>query len=401
MPEANSLFLPEALAYRASAIRGDAMRYLHPGTVPLSVLALLIVVLAWRFADHFTYTRKVEIPGRIDTNPAVPVSSGLHGRISTLMVTEGQAVDEQTPLLRIDAGKGRTRASRLEMMAELDRQFMGVALDGRAIQRAHQRTRIRLADERASRYGRLANLREQLSIQNEIVAQAAAQRTAVQLLREQQHLSSSDLGAAIAAELAAEQHKLQIQDALQTQEQALRLLIHDLAELPDRLIQDLAQTRDRFHGLRQQYRDLMPSDRETVASPVAGRVALIKLRPGSEVDPGDVIMVISGHHSQTTASFYVPTEAYAHIKPNDLVYVRLKGQNRDEMAPWSGTVVHLSDQPILMADGRPVFLCRVLLDGINPDVTLRTGMSVIARLPVETRSLLGWLREALRLPDVP
>ncbi|MGI9239073.1 MAG: HlyD family efflux transporter periplasmic adaptor subunit [Woeseiaceae bacterium] len=149
--------------------------------------------------------------------------------------------------------------------------------------------------------------------------------------------------------------------------------------------------------------------RVVLKSPIAGKLASIEVREGESVVPNQLLATVLPADMSLTAEVYVPSSAVAFIKPGQSVRLKYDAFPQAQFGTFDGEVANVSDFILMPSEVPQTFSLREatfkvqiaisaeaveLETGITP---LRPGMLLAAEIVLESRRLIDWLFEPLRL----
>ncbi len=404
----NKLFRQEAI---------DAMRekFLGEATIarplPFWVLTLLALVAAGMMiavAVWGQYTRRERAEGFLQLDVgAAKVSFSDSGRVSELMVKEGQEIKEGVPMARISlerataaltstgavvAGELTQRRGSLEKEQGQMRELAGQQL---------QQVRKKAAD--------LQNEITQIGIDLRLQTQrlTSAKSEALRWAQLAEKKFASDVAARQKQDDATDQ-EIRLQ-ALKRQKSTLE---RDLAtaklEEPSVALRARAQEEqvNRQISELQQSMVLEEAKRETIIkAPIAGIVTNITVSNGQSVAADAAFATILPAGSKLQVELLVPTRAIGFVTKGKEVSLRYEafpyerfGQYRAVIADVSQTVWSPGDKIGPLTVREPVYRITATLDrqsvvAMGQELPLRSGMLVNADILLEKRSLLEWIFE--------
>ncbi len=376
-----------------------------PGHVPLwgaALFSLLLTTVIGLFLGTASYARQETISGTLTPSAGVSAIIPLQaGVINAVLVTEGDAVPVGVPLVAISVD-----AELSDGPAVAVRSLDAIEAQGRAIDRQREAgdalAAARLSDLRARREAlteRLSFLRQSAALARERVetsqsllerAGPAHQAGYIADVRMQQWLN--DL---IQARLSLTSAEQAVVDAEGTGEQLRAEVLRIEAETrseTERLTVQSAQTRERAAATE--------AGRQVVLrSPIAGRISMLRARPGAAVAAGETLAVLSPPGSRLQAELWAPSRSIGFLQPGDPVKLMYEAFPYQKFGMAQGRVVAVAGAPLpAEAGGEPLY--RVVVNLERQDQTafgrswpLATGMRVSGIVVLERRSALMWLLE--------
>lgn len=398
----NNLYLAEAIQYHRNQYNGGITRFLYPGTTLCTLLVVCIVTIAILFMANSTYTRKQALYGHIDSHHVASVSASGYGRIKTLQVTEGNQVDVGMPLAILSRGNEIESEARRDLLAEVEKQFIQTARDKKSAGLVYEIEIKRAESLHSNLSDRLIQQQLLLKLQQQLLEQSQNQYRAASSLKVAGYLSELEWTRAEQNLLLEQQEILKLQQSSSLLSQQLQDLEQQKSELPIRFAQQVSLLEQKLSDLRQSRTQLLDEDHQQLTAPVKGQISVITVQPGTAVSKGEVLISIIPESRTITATLYVPTFAYHHVRGQHSVQLRLEDSPNSEMTVILGKIVYISEHPIPDMEGNPVFLARVelsdhLIDINGEEVPLKSGMSLFCSVPLATLTLLEWLIHPLRV----
>ncbi len=162
---------------------------------------------------------------------------------------------------------------------------------------------------------------------------------------------------------------------------------------------DAEHATERLADLRAQLeRQRLEARAMDIRSPTAGSLELVRvLAPGSAVQAGDVIAIVSPHQP-LIAEFLLPPRDVGLVRVGSAVTVRVDALRSREWGRVPARVVSISDDAIVV-DGRAAFRVRCTLDArqlvarSGRRFALRKGLTLVGSFHVGRRTLLQLVRE--------
>ena len=403
------LFRQEAIDAQREKFLGEAtIARPVPGLV-FTLLAAGVAILLIAVAMWGQYTRRERVEGflALDTG-AARVLIGDSGRVTELLIKEGDEVKSGDPMAKIslDRGTGSGASTSEAVAAEMvnrrvilekeQNQWRDLGtqqveqirrrvrdLDGELGQIDRemklQDVRIKSAREQLERYHGLAG--EKKFVSEALVKQkqdeVTDQEIKLQTLRRQRGQVERDLAAA------------------RMEEPAIQMRSRAQVEQVSRQISELQE------GMAQN-----ESKRETVIrAPMAGVVTNIAVNQGQSIAPDSPLAMVIPKGSGMHVELLVPTRAIGFIKPGQEVVLRYEAFPHERFGQYQGRVTDIGRSVWTQGERigplsakEPVYRVDVKMDrqnvtALGQDFALRPGMLVNADLLLEKRTLLEWIFE--------
>lgn len=402
----DSLFRKEAMAARGERLSGELILSRPLLSTLLVAFLAALVLLALLFLGGNSYARKVRVEGiLVPQSGLVEVPAPASGLLQRLLVEQGQLVEAGTPLfeVRIDHTLGNGEALSEQLLASLLSQQAGLELQ-LSLQREALHTRqlaaseeLRLLDASVSR---LADMRQ---TEGNLVAVRKAALDRARHLQQRGLLSRADLDTVQAQwlqqtraleelelqqlQLRSRRHEVyqqQLRAQVQDEQQAVRLAA-ELDELQQRILRT---------GAEQQ---------TVVSAPLRARVGHVALALGMALTARQTVLTLLPADSLLQAELQVPSAAIGFLEEGQEVRLRYDSFPYQKFGVQRARVREVSSNAQPFSEGTaslPLYRSRADLQqqsirAYGKDVALRPGMTFVADVVVDERSLLEWLLEPL------
>ena len=401
--------------FRQEAIEAQREKFLGEATIArpvpfwvFSVLAAGIAILLISVAVWGQYTRRERVEGYIalDTGAARVLIPDA-GRVSDLLVKEGDEVKAGDPLAKISLDRSTSGGTTAETVAAemqnrratLEKeQSQWRDLAGQQVEQARrkakdlenelvqidremklQETRIKSARDQLERYNALAGEKNFVSEANVKAKrdEVTDQEIKLQTLRRQRSQVERDLGT-----VKMEEPQIQLRARAQTEQ-----LERQLSELRQGMSQVEAQ-------------------RETVIrAPMAGVVTNVSVNRGQSISQDSPLATVLPKGSGLHIELLVPTRAIGFVAKGQEVVLRYDAFPYERFGQYHGVITDIGrnvwtagERVGPLAAREPVYRVDVALDrqtvsALGQEFPLRPGMLVNADLLLEKRTLLEWIFE--------
>jgi membrane fusion protein len=405
------LFRQEALESRRNRLQGQVVLLPRWPHALLCIFLTLWVAAVAAFLNQASYSRKETVRGWLEpAGGIVRIFPQSPGRVASLLVAPGDAVQRGQPLLIVNGDRMLADGSKLEGLL-LDEYQSQVQSLGRQIDRQAELFEHRDAELRA----RVASARKTLdNLEQQSITLARRHSLAQQrldrhrLLADSGHITMSELEALEEQGLllTAEHQQLQVQR--HRQQALLRQLQAERARVP----RELEDTRDRLSvalsELTAQIVRLRGNRAHVITAPVSGRINSIGVALGQRADVEHPLITLLPTDAPIQATLLAPVHAAGFLAEGQALRIRYDAfpyqkfgiQEGEITAVTAGTVLPADQAYLPMAVSGPVFrvTARPTADAIKAhgsDFQLRAGMTLSADIILENRSLLQWLLEPL------
>ena len=405
-----SLFRTEVLEQRRNRLHGDVVLSQPLSTQVFTAALFGIVAIAAVWVSVGTYARIETVPGVLVTSvPSAKVVPLQQGIVAELAVREGQLVEKGDRLLVIhsdrEASGGGDVAGR-GIGALAVRQELAEARVGMTRSKADAE-RLRLLAVIASAEQQAVSLRDQISLQEQVVASnekmfeqvtAVVERgfvSKVELERRRQNLLSSQQS------LASLQQRLTVTTAEAQQSRS------QLASVTIDARQGVSQIQDNLEALGAEQARLEGERSYVVTAPIGGRVTALAAGVGRPVTAARPAMVIVPDKAELMAELYAPTRAVGLVEPGKETRLLYDAFPFQRFGSFGGKVANISriaidprESDIPFPFEEPVYRITVKLDrqaikAFGDLNHLQAGMTLKANIVLERQSFLAWLLQPL------
>lgn len=367
--------------------------------------ALMIVVAVWG-----QYTRRERVEGYLQLDVgAAKVSITDAGRVTELLVKEGQEVKAGEPMLRLSLD--RSTASSLSTSAvatgELSQRRGSLEKEQEQIRELAkqqlQQVKKRIEDIKRE----VAQIDQEIKLQGQRVTSAKEQAKRFQQLAKEKFVS--DIVARQKQDEATDQ-EIRVQTLRRQKSTLERDLSTAQLEEPAIALRARSQEEQKTREISVVQQSLAQEDakRETVIqAPITGIVTNIAIASGQSVTADSAFAVILPAGSKLQAEMLVPTRAIGFVTKGKDVVMRYEafpyerfGQYHGVIADVSQTVWSPGDKIGPLAVREAAYRITVKLDkqtvaAMGQEIPLRSGMLVNADILLDKRSLLEWVFEPL------
>ena len=367
--------------------------------------ALMIAVAIWG-----QYTRRERVEGFLQLDVgAAKISITDAGRVTELLVKEGQEVKAGEPMLRLSLDRSTASTLSASAMAtgELSQRRGSLEKEQEQIRELAvqqlQQVKKRIDDIKRE----ITQIEQEIKLQGQRVASAKEQAKRFQQLAKEKFVS--DIVARQKQDEATDQ-----EIRVQTLRRQKSTLERDLstAQLEEPAIALRARSQEeqmtRQISVVQQSLAQEETKRETVIqAPITGVVTNIAIASGQSVTADSPFATILPAGSKLQAEMLVPTRAIGFVTKGKDVVMRYEafpferfGQYHGVIADVSQTVWSPGDKIGPLAVREAAYRIIVKLDkqtvsAMGQEIPLRSGMLVNADILLDKRSLLEWIFEPL------
>ena len=395
--------------FRQEAIDAQREKYLGETTLARPVaywvytlLAAAIALLLLGVAIWGEYTRRERVEGSLALDVgAARVLIPDAGRVSELLIKEGDEVQAGAPIAKIAYDRSTAETSATELASRkllLEREQSQLKELGEQ-QVAQVRKRVKDLESE------LAQADREIRLQETRVKSARDQATRFQQLAGEKFVS--DLVVKQKQDEVTEQ-EIKLQALRRTRLQVDRDLSAAKMETPSVQLRSSGQVDQVARQLSELQENLASAEarRETVIkAPVSGTVTNIAVVQGQSVPPDTPLATVLPKGSGLHVELLVPSRAIGFIAKGQKVVLRYEAFPYERFGQYNGTVFEISrnvwspgekigqltvKEPVYRVD---VKLERQSVAALGSEIPLRPGMLVSADILLERRTLLEWLFE--------
>ncbi len=395
--------------FRQEAIDAQREKYLGETTLARPVaywvytlLAASIALLLLGVAVWGEYTRRERVEGHLALDVgAARVLIPDAGRVSDLLIKEGDEVQAGAPIARITYDRSTSETSSTELASRkllLEREQRQVKELGEQ-QAAQVRKRVKDLE------GELAQADREIKLQETRVKSAREQATRFQQLASEKFVS--DLVARQKMDEVTEQ-EIKLQALRRTRLQVDRDLSAAKMEEPSIQLRSRGQVDQVSRQLSEIQEGLASAEarRETVIkAPMSGTVTNIAVAKGQSVPADTPLATVLPKGSGLHVELLVPSRAIGFVTKGQQVVLRYEAFPHERFGQYHGTVAEIGRNvwspgerigPLTVKE--PVYRVDVKLErqsvvALGNEIPLRPGMLVNADILLERRTLLEWLFE--------
>lgn len=376
------------------------------------VLIIAFAVVALLFLATAEYSRKETVRGWLVSREGVArISYNLGGVVEDIATVSGDPVRRGDPVIYLsrDTFMEDGRSSNDELMTELRNQIA-------ALDRSAQLVSIEAAIEQDSIAAQLRGLADETSA---LSRQKTEQQRRLEAASDKLMLLKSAARSGAATEwevLRSEDEHLALTQALaemRQREAALdRQREHFSARarsLPLATEREISSLQSQRSQLMQKITEKESAQRIVLKSPITGKLASLEVHPGSSVAPNQLLATVLPENLAMIAEVYVPSSAIGFIKAGQRARLMYDAFPMQQFGTFSGRVERVSDFILMPSEVPQTFFLReatfkvqiaidknsVVLD--SGEAPLRPGMLLAAEIVLESRSLIDWLLEPVRL----
>ena len=405
-----TLFRTEVLDHRNDRLHGEVV-FTQPLSTKLFAGALFsIILIAAVWVNIGTYARIETVPGVLVTSrPSAKIVAIQPGVVSVLPVVEGQLVRKGDRLLVINsdreaAGGGDVAGRGLGALAarqQLSEAQVGMASNMAGAERSRLATQISSAEQQA------VDLRDQIALQEQLVASNTQMFDQVTAVVERGFVSKVELERRRQALLSSQQSLSSLRQRRTATLGEAQQARDQLASVSINAEQGISQIREGLQALSAEQARLEGEQSYVITAPIDGRVTALAAGVGRSVNASRPVMMIVPEGAELMAELYAPTRAVGFVEPGKETRLLYDAFPYQRFGSFAGKVENISriaidprETDIPFPFEEPVYRIKVKLDeqtikafgGLSP---LQAGMTLQANIVLERQTFLAWLLQPL------
>jgi membrane fusion protein len=401
------LFREEVMSRKIERLHGTIRLSLPVSWLVVTCFIFIAIFSAVLFLYFAKYSRTEIASGAVfPTGGILEVTSSQSGKVDSVNVQEGQSVQKGKILAQITAEQADSRGvgTQTEVLVAIDRQRRSLELQNILLKDAAASEQSEYREQVTGLHQEISGIQDQINVQEKLVEMARVDLTQANKVAIRGFISQRDLASRQETLLTRQQQLSVLRQAkaakLSAVEQAQRAQQQAAAKASNANAEVAASQSivDRDRAIAK------GAQRFSLLAPADGRVTALNLHIGDPLKAQDTAMMIVPKHGNLIAQLYIPGKAVGFVHAGQAVRLAIDAYPFERFGTVSGKISIVSWAPISRptADGNAAsfYLATVTLD--NPTVrayghlrTLMPGMTLVAHITVEHRSLLQWLFDPL------
>ncbi len=411
-PQAEELFRRQAIEALSKRPFGRPIAKPPRSWSWVTSLVVCLAIVVTGFLGQAEYARKESARGwLVARNGVVRISHDRGAEVTAIMRQPGEFVEAGDPILTLghdrilDDGSNSNTLQREELheqiaavSAQMSLLRREVAVEARSIDEQLEALQVeqRLSD------GQKQNQQQRILVATKKVTRlangaAGGAVTEWEVLQQRDELVG--LQQALTGQRQADMVRLREQQQLQ--ERSRRLPLET-----ERVIAALLGQQS---ALQQALTRQRAEQRVVLIAPVSGKLASIEVHVGDSIAPRQLLATVVSADPALSADIFVPSSAIGFIRTGQPVRLLYDALPHEHFGAFAGQVATIFDAVLLPHELPPTFhfseaafKVRITVQHSNAELeslraTLRPGMLLDAEIILETRSLVEWLLEPLRL----
>lgn len=413
----DTLFRPEAIRAQREMPWSDALLAVPVRYALYTTLAAAFVIVALIYTFVGEYSRKQTAPGYlVPTHGVVKVIAPRAGTITAVHVEAGDTVVEGQSLLSMETPRGLEsgRDVNARILSEMQQQQRQIATDIDRVEQLQTLKERQLRDQIAVLEREIVLLTEQIHTQQARTRLAQVKWHRYGKLLAKGLISELGYGEQQDAYLAAVAAKREYEQRLVNRRQTLAQRQAELRQLPMQTEERLSTYQAQLSVIRQREAEVLGQQSVTLRASVSGTVAFLNAQAGGSAQSGVTLLSILPGGSKLEIQLFIPTHAIGFVAPGQDVYLRYDafpyqryGMHKGRIVSVSGTILHPREMALPLDLHGPVYQVRATLEQQElhtpgKRLALQSGMTLVASIRYDTRSLLNWLLDPISsLRDKP
>ncbi|MCH7743722.1 MAG: HlyD family efflux transporter periplasmic adaptor subunit [Proteobacteria bacterium] len=406
----SELYRREAIEYAGQRSLGTTMI-----TQPLTIRSLTLILLAVTSAGiiflYFgEFARKETVSGYLKPDGGIsrvyPAARGIAGN---LLVTEGESVKKDQPLLQV-----RTPYSLLDGEEVNEKILVELRGQKERLEQSMEREKQKTILNRDWQVARYASLRDELthlhrvqSLQISRTGLTSQQLQAVHDLQAKGYVSDNQLIQARAASLNEQKELARIARHMTQIGAEIKSTRHQLKILPIMLQEKLATLDKEVSDLNQRITEIHARSNYLVTAPIDGVITAINVNTGDAIVSDRAILSILPRDSLLFAWLLIPSRAAGMTNDGQRVHLMYDSFPYQKFGTQAGTIISISGAAINpgqltgpMQVNEPVFIAKVALQkntitAFGEEKPLQADMLLTADILQAKRSILDWMLNPL------
>lgn len=406
------LFRKEAVDEQSNTLDGSFLMAPKPVYSTIALLLIVWIAALVIYLNMGSYARKASVIGWLEPSHGVfkLYADTRQGKVIDVLVHDGEHVEKGTPLVTIDYSNSDASGNRVstQLLKELEAK--------------RERTRENITRLHALHIAQVESLNDQLSQAertfddlNTIVKlsethwnMAVKQWEVAQALLNQGHLSRADVENQTLQRLTAEQQLTLAKKDRRIERANIKNLHHDIATLPKRQANELADLENALSDLQQQIVSHKSHAEETIYAPRSGQVSGLHVKAGYTVDSARPLLTLLPVNTDIHARIAVPVRSAGFLHEGQALHIRYDAFPYQKFGVQSGEITNISPSLVLPGElvdvpisiSEPAYLVTATLSNkeimaYGNRISLKAGMTFSADVHLSQRTLMEWLMEPL------
>jgi membrane fusion protein len=406
-----SLFRDEAVDFKKIERQFGRAVLLQP--ISLKVITWLLasfVVLILSLLAIGQYSRKATVSGYlIPASGTAKIFAVQRGTITKVLVTEGQEVQEQQPVLTIDTtqisatGEDVNAAILSTLLGQREQLNRQIAAEARRETSERDRlTRLILGLK-----NQVTQLEDQIPLQQDRIKLVESLVASISKLVEKGTVTVVEFKRRQSDAIGQKQTLNSLREQLAARQNQLTDAQSTLKQLPIVIAEKVQLLRNQLSSVEQLITEINGRRAFVIRAPIAGRVSALQASIGKLAEPNQLQLEIIPA-STLKAELLVPSRAVGFVRVGQPVSIRYEAFPYQNFGRYQGTITEISHNILTRSDvspapitlEEPVYRVTAALDrqdirAYGKNVPLQAGMLLKGDVILDRRSLMRWMLDPL------
>ena len=407
-----SLFRQQAIAHQKNSLHGDVLvvpSLSHTFFIAF-ILTWLTALFFWLFNSH--YSRKEAVIGWLEPSSGVVkvYSQDDLGKISHVLITEGQHVVKGQPL--VDINGDRTLANGMNLQEKILSEYQSQKkLFTQQLKREdiiYKKKQVDIMQQIAASKSDLSLIENQLTILNErhkLIQKKVKKYKKIQVSGD---VSANETNNIIEQELILRSDQQSLMRSKTNQLNTIEQLQAEQQLQPEEYQNSIDKIKTNLSDLTQKTLQLQGQKSHVIRAPRSGTVSSLQAKIGQQTRSSMPLLSIVPDDAHILANLLIPVRAAGFVKKGQSLEIRYDAFPYQKFGLYSGEIQSISDSIILPAElnnssievREPVYLVKAKLNSsyvsaFGQKMKLKSGMTLSADIKLDNRTLVQWLLEPL------
>ena len=406
------LFRQEAIDHSTDKLGGDVLLLPKVSYLILTVLVSFWVVLVFYWLVTSQYSRKETVSGWVVPSSGVVrvYSSNENGVVAKVLVNEGQLVSQGEPLVVMKQSRALSGEGELSdlLQGKLVEQKKLVTAQLNRTKEGYTLSVQRLNDQLQSAESELIDLNTQLRSLDAQEELAKTDLEKFERLLRKKLVSQSEYDRSNRDYLSIRGNRAAIARSIKKQAGIALTLRNDIDRFPATHANELTQLESQISDLEQKILHVSADSEIVIKAPTAGRVDSIQGVIGQRIPSTKPILSLIPPETELKVNLLIPVRAIGFVDVGQTIDVRYDAFPYQKFGTYKAKVTQVPEYILLPneiidvpADVREAIykveaaLEKEVVKAYGREVSLKSGMTLVADVYLGERSLLEWLLEPL------
>ena len=407
-----SLFRQEVIEFQQTDLQFGQVGLLQP--ISLKILSWLItaaVALSFLLLVIGQYSRKATVSGYLTpTSGTAKIFALQRGTITKVLVTDGQDVEKNQPLLTVDTtqitdtGEDVNAAILSSLTHQRDQLNQQITREERRMD--SERERLALIIQGLN--NGISQLQGQIVLQQSRINIAEALVQSVSILVQKGAVTDVEYKRRQSDALDQKAVLNSLRGQLATQQNNLTDTQYTLNQLPTATAEKIQLLRNDLATIEQRVAEINGRRAFVIRAPMEGRITALQASVGKVAEPNQLQLEIVPTTSALRAELLIPSSAIGFVHVGQHVNIRYDAFPHQNFGRYGGNVSEISKDILTESDApstpvplkEPSYRVTATLDRQDIDaygnrLPLRSGMLLKADVILDRRSLMRWVLDPL------